>query len=743
MVSRRLLEHRFIMQYTLLSTFMRTKILPLILGLVMALPSGPVQTNTPELLSVANLAIPESLGKVQDRFTGTSARWVVQIQDVHGHVTAQENIAAILDHLQVVYGIKTVAVEGAWRSTTLPESWALPNSRAKQQLARKLLEDGYFSGPVYEALFAPSPLLLAGIEDASLYRENRKIYLDYLAEESTIAKKIKSFEETLESEKTSTLNPELLSFDKSLAKYRDGTGAETFLPFLISQAQSKAVELTDLDQIALFAKILQLSQLMNRDALQSEAAQMADHYKFERLSFEELLRSGKVPQEDLQSYPEVSKYREIMILQDKIDHQAFAQEIETLIQKVQAVLATTDAEKATIQKIERWMLAKKMITLKASPKDLARMESDRAGIESLATEAGLADALKNAGQFYDFAKKRDDVFFQKIISDASLSSDLAVVTGGFHTEGLSEQLRAAGISYIVITPDLAGQEPDEALYHKLLAFSSNESKAETQTLKPEDLVINTATADQVFVQAVKASFNGRVDTVNGERVFLAGFEGSTQTLTANSSVDSAATVTATNTANSKLSEAEIKTILQEVIAKAAAPVEKGAAAETKLVLAIDVTTLSELTANPTDEGTHFWNDLVKNPGVLVYAIRNEQSAMLPDALMDAMARHSGQKHAEVRLKTAAGFLELAAQPDFKRIYALSKDQVGAIVKNPDDIRSQTQALLLPAEPISFWIFRLALLDSRLRALVSTSEGFTTAKGILLTLEANQRAGQSA
>ena len=56
-------------------------------------PAGPEAG----IQSISNLAIPKDLGKIEIRKFGTSSRWIIHIQDVHAHFTAQENIAAILD----------------------------------------------------------------------------------------------------------------------------------------------------------------------------------------------------------------------------------------------------------------------------------------------------------------------------------------------------------------------------------------------------------------------------------------------------------------------------------------------------------------------------------------------------------------------------------------------------------------------------------------------------------------------
>jgi len=69
--------------------------------------SAPValQSETPEpstgtSFALSDLAVPEEIGKVQERFAGKSPRTIIQIQDVHAHATAQQNIAAILGSVE-------------------------------------------------------------------------------------------------------------------------------------------------------------------------------------------------------------------------------------------------------------------------------------------------------------------------------------------------------------------------------------------------------------------------------------------------------------------------------------------------------------------------------------------------------------------------------------------------------------------------------------------------------------------
>ncbi len=439
--------------------------------------SAPVPSAAP-LLNIKDFAVPKTLGKIEDRFTGKSSRWVIHIQDVHAHFAAQENIAALVDHLNAVYGIKTVALEGGWGQTSFPQSWGLPNSKEKQMLARALLEEDYLTGPAYAALFSQSPVMLVGIEDAGLYEENRKIYVKHLAERDPIEAKIAAVQNTIAESKKTTFQPDLLSFDQSLIDFREGKKADKFLPSLIQTAEAKGVGLSDLDQILLFKEVLEKEKALSKEKLDSEAARLMQGFKHTRLSFEELLRSGKIPADKLELYPEATEYLEIMKLQDRISHREFFHQIEEAVERLKQKLFSSEEEKTLDAKSERFLLAKRIILFQATPDDLKTYGSQKTEIDADMSAEGLADALNLALSFYAIAKKRDEIFFQKVTSDERLQGDVAIVTGGFHTEGLSEQMKQAGISYVVVTPDLANEAPNNHLYFQRL----QENMISVQTL---------------------------------------------------------------------------------------------------------------------------------------------------------------------------------------------------------------------------------------------------------------------
>ncbi len=448
---------------------MKTILLPLIFAMLLApLPLQAAEQKAPA--DMANLAIPETLGKIEERFQGQGKRWVINIQDVHAHFGAQENIAAILEHLNEIYGLRLVAYEGGWSNSSFSETWELPPSREKQLVLRTLLEEDVITGAAFAAMTSKMPIMLHGVEDADLYKKNLKVYLEFLNQKEAVEKQAADFQASLARQKTSVYNAGLLQFDRELLKFReDPKTAEKFFPRLLSQAQASGLDLDSLPQLRLFHQITSLEKSIEKDKLKSEAQRLMQEHKNSRLSFEEMLRHGSFTDEKLSFYPNAQKQKELLHLQDGIIHDQLFEEIEKAVGLIKEKLFQTDAERELDAQFNRFMTARKIMLFKAAPADIKQYSKAKAEIRAEMAAAGLDPFLTLGLRFYRLAQKRDQVFFEKISADPELTGeDIALVAGGFHTDGIRERLRKAGISYLVITPSLGEESADEALYFKRL-----------------------------------------------------------------------------------------------------------------------------------------------------------------------------------------------------------------------------------------------------------------------------------
>ncbi len=179
-----------------------------------------------------------------------------------------------------------------------------------------------------------------------------------------------------------------------------------------------------------------------------------------------------------------------MHMRDEINHREFFAEIETAIRKMKEKLMVSEEEKSLNKRSSGILLAKKIILFQATPDDLKTFSETQGDAESDVKEGGLSEALQLGLQFYELAKQRDKIFFDRIANHPKLQGNIAVVTGGFHTDGMSARFEEAGISYAVITPDLGNEPADEKLYFSRLsedlASSQSLSDLRNKYAKPFD-----------------------------------------------------------------------------------------------------------------------------------------------------------------------------------------------------------------------------------------------------------------
>ncbi|MBI4710945.1 MAG: hypothetical protein HY767_00545 [Candidatus Omnitrophica bacterium] len=223
----------------------------------------------------------------------------------------------------------------------------------------------------------------------------------------------------------------------------------------------------------------------------------------------ELIRGGKIPPEKLGAYPELKKLSHLYQLRDGIALRDLTAQVEALTGRVLEKLVRSPAERALWEKTERFYIARRILLLQASPADIKACENEKPLLEPELAGAGLSETFSLSLDFYELVKKRDEVFFDRIVNDPSLAGNIAIVTGGFHTDGLSERFRAAGISYITITPELGGTPMNEKIYYERMAESSALSELRNAL----------AWIDEKFAESYEALLQTR-DVREAKKVFL-------------------------------------------------------------------------------------------------------------------------------------------------------------------------------------------------------------------------------
>ena len=175
---------------------------------------------------------------------------------------------------------------------------------------------------------------------------------------------------------------------------------------------------------------------------------------------------------------------------NSLDTTALFNEMEELAFDVKLRLARTEEQKTLINSLRNIKFLEGFFNLKVSNEELNYYLDNKDAHKVKFFETFLKPALKKYGLsnfvdynpdlvdmyleeieiFYDTVKKRDEAMYKNTTSEIKRRNAkvAALISGGFHTEGITRMLREAGYSYIVVSP-FSDTEIDEENYHYLLS----------------------------------------------------------------------------------------------------------------------------------------------------------------------------------------------------------------------------------------------------------------------------------
>ncbi len=134
---------------------------------------------------------------------------------------------------------------------------------------------------------------------------------------------------------------------------------------------------------------------------------------------------------------------------------SFFRKLQDLDRLQRDSLIKNSEQKELLEKLDLLGILRKMSGLNVTREDLEKYQKGSAAIQNLIHDSLiLQEFFAKATQFYQLAEQRDLALIQSTLEGMiAANSDRAVlVSGGFHTKGISKFLRDHGISYMVVAP---------------------------------------------------------------------------------------------------------------------------------------------------------------------------------------------------------------------------------------------------------------------------------------------------
>ncbi|MBU1863656.1 MAG: hypothetical protein KKH94_08350 [Candidatus Omnitrophica bacterium] len=454
------------------------------------------------------IEISKHSGAIQEMFISqnTGFPFIIHIQDAHANYEAQKNITHILTTLHQQYGIDTIYTEGFHGDVNVSLLRAFPFTDVKKRLVDRYVTEGKISGVEEYAICSKDPVSLIGVDHEERYVENVKTYVDVARISDEATSFFNQLDEVLSTTAEKIFSPQLLTFVQMKKDFlAHGSDPIEYTRYLLEATRTLTIPITSFKHFSKLADIERFQKKIKTKEIQQETESIINDTLIgllsdadtERLAFAELdFQGGRMEAYDyylflrelslkyvvdFRTFVNINLYLNYLSLLNDIDGLKLMKDRETIEKKILKKLCTTNDEKRLCQLMGHAKVLKSLFALKAIPEDLhyfrehekeftnktfqTFLNAHSLPLNSFSIEKHMPIVKK----FYRLAEAREGSFVKNTLKDMKKSKrEVSVlITGGYHTAGLTNRLKRKDISYLVISPQLS-ELPKENLYDKIM-----------------------------------------------------------------------------------------------------------------------------------------------------------------------------------------------------------------------------------------------------------------------------------
>jgi signal transduction histidine kinase len=401
--------------------------------------SRPIRLNDSVRGQFPLIAIPESLGKVEDYYQGESGKTILYIQDAHDSLEAQEHIAGIIAYLVGHHGVKTVYEEGYEGPVPSDRYFgSIRDAEVKQKLSWFFMDRLRLGGAEYAHINRKQDFDLIGVEDLQLYEKNLQTFKQAVLSQNRILGELKAMRFELRKLIDRSLPKDVKTWMNEKAQFSDGKlGFLDYAARLLQKVPSRQKETAT--KYPLLATLTAEPSKLPQDTLQKIAQMPAQKIfgELEMLEHDFVEARLKDPKER-----QLLQYEEGLVLLERLVRMSVAPR-------------EYEAARSKLKELRTDEMA-----------DFIARESGKPVLLSKRWERAIAKCLR----FYEVVSFRDRSFEKNFgqYFGSKEPQTAVLVFGGFHKEPIQEYFRSRGYSYITITPAITAESKKHKDYYQRL-----------------------------------------------------------------------------------------------------------------------------------------------------------------------------------------------------------------------------------------------------------------------------------
>lgn len=399
---------------------------------------------------------------------------VLHIQDIHGNEQAQRHIGALIESLVSKRQANIIGLEGTTGVIALQRFQNFQNREAVRRAADFLLRDQKISGPIYAALKGEGswPVTM-GVENPALYWANVTAYRTAAQAQNNVRARLARARHRLDTQKKEAYSPALWALDRAVHAY---SKRQLSLGDLVNALPPS----DDWVALAQFRKSVSLEKGLDFTQVESERTRLISELE-RRLPASDLsalvqgvrdFRSGRVRTGDfykqlaslahragieINRSSSLSAYFRYVELADGIDVDQLSTELAAAEKKAFNRLANTPYQRRLVKQSRRLILTERLAEFVLTPVEWKEYDT--------VPHQKRPKYMSPFEAFYNQALARDKAMSKNMLNllcrkDAGPFVGV-LVTGGFHAEGMTDQLVRAGASVVSFVPRLENVEIDD------------------------------------------------------------------------------------------------------------------------------------------------------------------------------------------------------------------------------------------------------------------------------------------
>jgi len=458
--------------------------------------------------TISAIEVPYDAGVARVVKPFNSDEIIVNIQDAHGSLDAQKSIARMLESLVKGYELNIVGIEGSSGRVDTSLVSSFPMEKVRAAAGEALLADTQISASEFYNIVSGDTVELYGVEDLDLYKKNITSYRRVLSNQARTRVEMTHVAAAMEKIAERVFSENLARITKNAASYRVGdmTFSEYWKIFRLDTAlagvttegypnATKLATTVDLESTVDFRKaneqrdllIKELRRLLKPEEFR-QLELLALQFKLGKLTparfHGDLVARAKAAGIAPEGFVDFILYAEYLMLFEEIDLVQIFDEIEAMEELVKEKIFRNDEERVFDRTQKAVRIFAKLLEAKMSSADdrfyaehpelfgveRLRRYLEEMGIRHKTDYAAsvdwdfLAAEVPTVESFYQDVKTRNDAMLGNLVQRMKEKGQkiAAIVTGGFHTEGLSELMDSRRISHIVMMPkfdEKSGERP--------------------------------------------------------------------------------------------------------------------------------------------------------------------------------------------------------------------------------------------------------------------------------------------